>query len=304
MRKNRLFVTLPIVFILLIWSSCNILDWTSTSTEEEFYRGLTLFNEQKFGEAREKFAEALEKDPNNSEYLYYHAKATVFESDLDFYSIARRIINIDTSSFQNLKLPLYTKEPDMTLAQDARYKNKIYQATWSAHDDISPIYFNNTHGDVEAIDISFEFSILSMARAILQMRDTNNDLVINENDLYFTIQKVYNPFIGKSIYLPNLTDIYEYLKDSQENRAGFNKMLVNTASYAAEGVASIMNTFSDTTLFDNDDLEEIIEKVETMGNFYQVNDNIDNDNDGQIDEESINLMDDDEDGYIDEDAHL
>ena len=304
MKIFRLVASLSIVFILLIYSSCNILDWTSTSTEEEFYCGLNLFNEQKFTEAKEKFAEALEKDPNNSEYLYYHAKAAVFEADLDFYTIARRIINIDTSSFQNLDLPLYTKEPDMTLDQDARYKNKIYQATWVAHNDISPIYFNNTHGDIEAIDVSFEFSILSMARAILQMRDTNNDMVINSNDLYFVIQKVYSPIIGKSIYLPNLGGIYDYLVESPENLAGFNSMLINSASYAAEGVASIMNTFADTTLFDNDDLEEIIEKVETLGNFYQVNDNIDNDNDGQIDEEEINMMDDDGDGYIDEDAHL
>ena len=303
MKVCRLF-TLMIVFVLLTYSSCNILDWTSTSTEEEFYRGLKLFNEQKFSEAKEKFAEAIEDDPNNAEYRYYHAKAAVFEADLDFYSIARRIINIDTSSFQNLNLPLYTREPDMTPEEDAAYKNEIYQATWVAHEDITPIFFNNTHGNIRAEDISFEYSILSMARAILQMRDTNNDLQINENDLYFIITKVYNPFINKSLYLPNLGDIYDYLKESQENRAGFNNMLINTASYAAEGVVSIMNTFSDTTLFDNDDLEEIIEKVETLGNLYQVNDNIDNDGDGRIDEEAVNLQDDDQDGYIDEDAHI
>lgn len=303
MKTCRLF-SLLIVFVLLIYSSCNILDWTSTSTEEEFYRGLSLFNEQKFTEAKEKFAEAMENDPNNAEYRYYHAKAAVFEADLDFYSIARRIINIDTSSFQNLDLPLYTKELDMTLEEDAEYKNEIYQATWVAHEDLTPIFFNNTRGKIRAEDISFEFSILSMARAILQMRDTNNDLQINGNDIYFTITKVYNPFINKSIYLPNLGDIYNYLMESPENQAGFNEMLFNTASYAAEGVASIMNTFSDTTLFDNEDLEEIIEKVETLGNLYQVNDNIDNDGDGRIDEEVINFQDDDQDGYIDEDAHL
>ncbi len=303
MKSCRLFMLL-IVFVLLIYSSCNILDWMSTSTEEEFYRGLKLFNEQKFSDAKEKFAEAMEADPNNAEYRYYHAKAAVFEADLDFYTIARRIINIDTSSFQNLTLPLYTKERDMTLVEDAKYKNEIYQATWVAHEDLTPIFFNNTHGNICAEDISFEFSIVSMARAILQMRDTNNDLQINENDLYFVITKVYNPIIDKSFYLPNLGDIYNYLMESPENQAGFNNMLINTASYAAEGVGSIMNTFSDTTLFDNQDLEEILEKIETLGNLYLVNDNIDNDGDGQIDEEEINFLDDDGDGYIDEDTHL
>lgn len=293
-----------IVVIMLVLSGCNILNWTATSTEEDFYKGMSLFNEQKFSEAKEKFAEAIEADPLRSEYLYYHAKATVFEASLDFYSIARRIINIDTSSVQNLKLPLYTHEPDMSVAEDVIYKNEIYQAAWVAHEDIAPIYLGNTHGNISPDDISFEFSILSMARAILQMRDTNNDLQIDENDLYFVITKIYIPQLDQEIYVPNLTDIYEYLKESEQNRAGFNEMLVNTAAYAAEGVVAIMNTFSDTTLFDNQDLEEIIDKVQLLGNLYQVGDGIDNDADGAIDEEAINFVDDDGDGNIDEDSHI
>ncbi|MDZ7261410.1 MAG: hypothetical protein ONB05_04820, partial [candidate division KSB1 bacterium] len=273
-------ITMLLGCILFLVTHCNIFDWTATSPDEAFYKGIELFNQKKFTEAKEKFAEALKSDPYRSDYRYYHAKAVVFESNLNFFAIARRIVEIDTTTVTGLKLPLYTQEPDMTLAQDIEYKNSIYQVTWVSHEDISPIYFGKTHGGIAATDITFEFSILSLARAILQLRDTNNNKAIESTDLYITITKNYNEQLGRYYYQPNLEEITEYLKNA-DNRGSFNEMLQNSVIYAVEGLASLANVVADTTLFNNQDLENLTQKIKDVGNLYQIGDGKDNDKDGR-----------------------
>ena len=305
MKPKSLSLLLICGVLFFIIANCNIFDWTTVAEDEVFYDGLKLFNQQKFTEAKEKFAEAMESDPTRSDYRYYHAKATVFASNLNLFQVVRQIIKIDTTTVTNLKLPLYTRESDMTIEQDNVYKNNLYQVVWVSHDDITPIYFEETHGEIQADDIYFEFSIMSLARAILQLRDTNNDKLIDNNDIYFGITKFCNPQTGECYYLPTLNDdkVIDFL-GVDENRRGFNEMLINSATYTAEGLTSINYVFGDTTLFNNDDLENLIENIEDMSNFYQIGDRIDNDGDGSIDEEAINGLDDDGDGRIDEDAHL
>jgi tetratricopeptide (TPR) repeat protein len=303
--RNKNFSILSLCCIIFIIASCNIFDWTTNDNDEVFYEGLELFNQKKFEEAKEKFAEAVESDPTRSDYLYYHAKATVFASDLNLYQIARQLIKIDTASVTNLKLPLYTREPPpMTESEDNEFKNNIYQVVWTSHDDITPIYFNKTHGEIQPDDIYFEFSLMSIARAILQLRDTNNDKRIDDNDIYFTISKAYNPKTGEYFYLPNIFEIMGWLKSSDENLQGFNEMLVNSAIYSTQGIVSLNYAFGDTTLFNNDDLENLNQNMETMSNIYQIGDGIDNDGDERIDEETLNGIDDDNDGRVDEDSHL
>lgn len=302
--NKRFTIVLLFCFSLFYVVNCNIFDWMTAADDEAFYEGLKYFNEKKFTDARMKFAEAMEQDPNRSDYRYYHAKAAIMEMNLDFYTIARRIIKIDTSAVSNLKLPLYTKEADLTLIEDIMFKNNIYRATIISHDDLSPIFYGKTHGTIHSAYIAFEFSIMSMARAILQLRDTNNDKVINESDQYIEIKKFRNPQNGNEFYLPDLPSIANYLNESESNQAGFNAMLTETAKYATEGVVALVNSFSDTVLFNNADLENLIEKIDVTANYYRVNDGIDNDNDGATDEEAINFRDDDGDGNTDEDAHL
>jgi len=302
--KKKITIALLLCFSLFYVVNCNIFDWMTTADDEAFYEGLKYFNEKKFTDARMKFAEAMEQDPNRSDYRYYHAKAAIMEMNLDFYTIARSIILIDTTAVTNLKLPLYSKESDLSLVEDIIFKNNIYQATIISHDDLSPIFYEKTHGDIHSAYIAFEFSIISMARAILQLRDTNNDKEINESDQYIEIKKFRNPINGAEYYLPDLLSIASYLNESETNQQGFNEMLTETAQYATEGVVALVNTLSDTVLFSNADLENLIEKIDVTANFYRVNDGIDNDNDGAIDEEAINFYDDDGDGNTDEDSHL
>jgi len=112
---------------MMLIASCNIFDWTSAPKDEAFYEGMALFNDGKFTEAKAKFAEAMKSDPFRSDFRYYHAKAVVFEANLNYFGLAQDLVNIDTSSVTNVKLPLYNKEPNMSLEEDAAYKNTFYQ---------------------------------------------------------------------------------------------------------------------------------------------------------------------------------
>lgn len=304
--KNACYYLFIIVLMMTLYSGCNIFNWTSSSEEDAYYDGLKLFNDGKFADARAKFEEAIQSDPWRSDYRYYHAKALVMESDLNFFKIAHDMVDANNSNADQFQMPLYTwdKTKYPNRADELAFKNRLYNTTWRCHDDLSPIFFGRTHGEVTAEDIYFEYSIISMSRAVLQLRDTNNDSTIDAADWYFTIKKVVNPQTGEEMYVPDLQALINDLKNSPDARAGFNRMLLNTVKYGADGIVALVNTFSDSTVIDPQELQSVLNRVEELGNLYQIGDGIDNDQDGRVDEELINLIDDDGDGRIDEDARL
>ncbi len=293
------FLIVSLTFLLLSLLSCNIFDWTSEKNYESFYEGLDLFNDGKFSEAKEKFAAAMKSDPERSDFRYYHAKAVVFEADLNYFAMAQNLVKIDTATAMNLKLPLYNKEPDMNLEQDVAYKNKIYQASLICHLDLTPIYQGKTQGDIQAQDIYFDYAILSLVLALLRLRDTDGDGIITTNDFYFSIYKS-----SEGNYEFDLLGVRDFLS-TPENRQAFNHTLLRSVDYLEDGIFSMSKIFSsDTKYFDLQDLESLLENVETAANRYQIDDDKDNDGDGRIDEEILNGIDDDGDGMVDEDVGI
>jgi hypothetical protein len=285
--------------ILILMSGCNIFDWTSENKEEAFYEGLDFFNQGKFTQAKEKFTEAMKADPYRSDYRYYHAKAVVFEANLNYFAIAQDVIKIDTTTVVGLTLPLYTKDRDLSLEQDAANKNQIYGVSTICRNDITPIYEEQTYGDIKAQDIYFDYSILSMALALLRLRDTNGDGVIGSDDFYFEIIKS-----NEGEYVFDLMGVRTYLQDP-DNRTDFNQTLLSSAGYVTDGISSLLKIISnDTTYFNQTDLTNLLDNVNNAANRYQVDDDIDNDGDGRIDEETLNGIDDDGDGWVDEDVGI
>lgn len=294
---NRSILVLLTLIALVL--NCNIFDWTSGSNDEAFYEGLELFNDGQFAAARDKFAEAIKSDPMRSDFRYYHAKAVVFEADINYFALAQNLIKIDTATVMNLKLPLYSKEPNLSLAEDAAAKNRIYQSSRVCHEDISPIYQGKTHGDIQAEDIYFDYSILSLALAILRLRDSNGDGNITTDDFYFSIFKS-----GDGRYTFDLVGVKDYLS-TPENRQAFNRTLMKSVDYLADGLFSLLKIFgSDSKFFDRQELQALLNNIRTAAERYQMDDDRDNDNDGRIDEESLNGLDDDGDGLVDEDVGI
>ncbi len=291
--------TILLLMSMMLIASCNIFDWTSAPKDEAFYEGMALFNDGKFTEAKAKFAEAMKSDPLRSDFRYYHAKAVVFEANLNYFGLAQDLVKIDTARVMNVNLPLYNKEPNMSLEEDAAYKNALYQASLICHADVTPIYQEQTHGDIRAQDIYFDYSILSLTLAILRLRDTNGDGKISTEDFYFTISKTSE---GK--YTFDLLGIRNYLSKA-ENRQAFNRTLLNSVEFLTEGIVSLLKVFhQDSKFFDTQELNNLLENIKSAANRYQMVDGKDNDSDGRIDEEILNGSDDDGDGWVDEDVGI
>jgi len=164
---------------------------------------------------------------------------------------------------------------------------------------VTPIYKEQTHGDIRAEDVYFDYSILSLTLAILRLRDTNGDGKISTEDFYFTISKTSE---GK--YTFDLLAIRNYLS-MPENRQAFNRTLLNSVEYLAEGIVSLLKVFhQDSKFFDTQELNNLLENIKSAANRYQMVDGKDNDGDGRIDEEILNGYDDDGDGWVDEDVGI
>jgi len=207
---------LGLVLLAVLLAGCNIFRWTTPSDEDLYYDGIKLFNEEKFSEAKIKFAEAIAQDSLRSDYRYYHAKATIFEADINFLSIGRDVIKPEKLGAKYF-LPLYTQSSGMTLVEDAAYKNKIYQIISVCHADIDPIFKNRTHGELTRQDILFDYSLFALAMGILQLRDTNNDGRIDANDFYFSIYSINGDDVTYHIYFPpnyDMNDLVNTVKDA------------------------------------------------------------------------------------------
>ncbi len=289
--------TIMSLMLIGMIAGCNIFDWTSAPKDEAFFDGLRLFNEGNFSAAKGKFAEAMKADPLRSDFRYYHAKAVIFEANLNYFGLAQDLVKIDTSSVNDVRLPLYNKEPNMNLDEDVAYKNKLYQASLICHGDIAPIYQEQTHGDIQARDIYFDYAIVSMTLAILRLRDTNGDGQITVDDFYFSIRKT-----GDGKYTFDLLAVRNYLS-SAENRQAFNRTLLKSVDFLSDGIFSLFKIFhQDSKFFSPQQLTTLLENIRTAANRYQMIDGKDNDGDGRVDEEILNGLDDDGDGWVDEDV--
>jgi len=236
--------------LALIFTGCNIFSWTSSSSDDLYYEGIKLFNEKKFDEAKQKFAEAMAEDPERSDYRYYHAKATVFESTVNFLSVARDVTRPPQINNVFL-LPLYSKEPNMTLAEDRAYKNEIYQVVTTCHRDIEPIFKQKTHGTIKKEDIKFEYSLFSLSRGILQFRDTNNDGMIDENDIYFMVYSPSDRLIDYQVVLP---------PDFDPNEVA--DAVKNSVLFLGDGVVALVETFA-SEYIDTEELEDVMNQLKT-----------------------------------------
>lgn len=245
----RLLSVLVLAFFI---AGCNIFDWTSNDNDDVYYEGIRLFNEKKFDEAKEKFAEAMKSDPQRSDYRYYHAKATLFETDINFLTVGREVIAPAKSKTPGY-LPLYSHEPDISIEQDRKTKNDIYQIVQIGHDDIHPIFMEETYGEIQKEDILFEYSLFSLTRAILQLRDTNNDGRIDENDFYFSIQVI------------NLTNPEYIIYLGTVDPNSIVEALTNTVSYIGFGADALLEAFGseeESEIIDSRELERVMDQLQ------------------------------------------
>lgn len=307
--KNKKILTLVLLpLFLLILGGCNIFEWASGDSAGSLIdAGNRHMRDAEYAAAREKFARAMEEDPDDSEARYYHAKATLREAGFNALTLAN---DISDDFDENSTLPFtggdWTKEK----------AGKLYQAVRVIYTDLKPIYDEETTGIFNKDDIDLDFAVILGIRGILMFQDTNIDSVINSDD--FDLRILFDKNKGGF----QIDNLFDFLNPGAAKATGtadeadsliaqFNNMLDNVEVIIEESRDIIVDLLTEDFGVDPADIDRVLQEIIDIAAMYKINDCLDNDNGaghnfwpiGPIDEETINGFDDDGDGWIDEDSH-
>ncbi|MEA3296841.1 MAG: hypothetical protein U9R56_03150, partial [candidate division Zixibacteria bacterium] len=180
MNRKLIWGIAPLLLASLVISGCNIFSWTSGESSESLIdEGRQCMQDLDYSGAVEKFAEAMDKEPNNSDARYYHAKATMRASGFNPLQMA---IDVSDNSWDDGDGLIFTGN-DITKDK----ANKLFQAVKTVYVDLKPIYDGTTtSGDINANDIDLDMGVATFVKSILFFRDTNCDEIIDENDFDLT----------------------------------------------------------------------------------------------------------------------
>ena len=198
---------------------------------------------------------------------------------------------------------------------------------------ISKIWDGETTGLLSKDDIALDFTISNMMSGVLGLRDTNRDGFIGTDDFQINLSfieaidigdaegfnfdgamiKDENGVVLEDIPLDGLTVFLGEWQGVQKTAAtsanykytpnDINQLLAFVLSLLEDGAESLSFLLGDLdSSFDTKLIEDNINEIAGIINYYWYNDGVDNDGDGRIDEEIINGKDDDGDGFYDEDT--
>ena len=280
-----------IPFVLLLAGCDNIWEWTAddSSFDALMSDGRDALRSEQYAVAEEKFTAAVEMRPDNSDARYYLAKAAVLSADVDVYFIVQTLTNHAPGSSA---VEIFNYESPRA--------NAIYRANYVVLQNLQPIRLGLAlQGSIPRQNVDLDLAIAYLLRAILRLRDTNGDGVVDGNDLppsAFVLSQ-----LGSSYFFEGL----QSLTPEQ-----LNSMLGEAGSLLHEGGQVMLDVSGDSGI-DVDALNNLYTTLQSDVGAYYFNDGTpgnpgigDNDGDGVADEECFNGMDDDADGRTDEDARV
>lgn len=291
-QTKRLLGWFGCVALALSLGACeNVWEWT---VDEESYdalmsRGRDALREENYVLAEEKFSAAVALEPANSDARYYLAKAAVLRANVDVYFLVDSLTDDDGRSGVT-----------EIFAFDVPKANAIFGANWVVLQNLEPIRRGLApDGAFTAKDVDLDLSVAYILRAILRLRDSNGDGIIDDTDLALSDFLLANGAGGFTL---------EGLQNLQPGE--INAMLTDVALLLLEGSDLLAGVLDDTGV-DVQGLQDLTGALRGDIGAYYVNNGIvgnpgegDNDGDGVVDEECFNGVDDDGDGAVDEDSRL
>ncbi len=322
---------LPLASLILVLmaaaiAGCNIFGFTSDSEKSDIEKAEDAIRDGNYAKAKKELADAV-KDSTDSMALYLNAKATILESGVDLATLASFIESSEDIASGD-KLKILTEIDEMSDTE----KTNWYRANMDIRANLSKIWYGQTAGVMKKKDIALGYTVSNMMSGVLGLRDTNRDGVIDANDFQLDLSFVNNigtsgtdgfnlsgakikddqgqvidttTFDGLTVFLGDwsgkaagTTERYRYKPDD------INPLIAYVLSVLSEGVDSVMMLLENQgeTAFEAADIEENLDNIATIINYYWYDDGIDNDGDGVVDEEQIDGIDNDGDGLTDEDT--
>jgi len=253
-----LCVVLPVLLFAL--AGCNLFGWTSSdNTESLIDEGNRLMREGDYDAAVEKFAQAMEEDPDLSDARYYHAKASIRAAGFNVLTLAA---TMSESEFEeNADLPFMGG----TWAENNRDKaNRLYGATITIYDDLLPIFHNETHGSLDSVDIDLDYAITCGLRGVLLFQDTNMDGVIDENDFDLDI---FFDDSSDDFEIENWEDFENTI--GEENVDEYLDLIFELVEESAEVLADIINSMSEDGGVSPEDIDAFMDEIEQLLEQYR-----------------------------------
>ena len=293
--------TLFVLLLSPVLIGCNMFSWTNGKEESQMDKGLDLMRQGRYAEAEMEFARLMEKDPNNADARYHHAKATLNRAGFDIIDLLRDITQAEADrEHLGATIPLYDKEIPAA--------DEIYRVNLTIAADLRPIHDGFTHGSIRSEDIDVDLAIAFLVCAILGLRDTNQDSTIDDNDIRLDIN--FSADLGEySIHGLEQFLEGEGLARSLDDRSSSLSPddinpLIDYVLYLIEESEDVIITVVQerTEGWSVESIQTLLDDVRTTIVKYYYDDGRDNDSDGSIDEETLNGLDDDKDGYVDEDT--
>ncbi|MBD3170541.1 MAG: hypothetical protein GF307_13735 [candidate division Zixibacteria bacterium] len=294
--QSRIVPLGAILAIAVFISGCNIFGWTAGDDNLDGYmaRGREYMRDSEYQKAADEFAKAIEEDPAYADARYYHAKAVVLAADINVGTI---IDELESGGDSDL-LPLYSRNPELTMEQDIELKDRLYRANRTAYIDLTEIFEGRATGSFSKRDVAADLLIALGAYSLSGMRDTDQNGAITADDIYLEIKEAQDG----SYYILGLDEFFDYNPDSIYSAATrfdtigahyFNvvlewgeMILTNNRQLCID----IVREFDPT--MEIDEIEELLEEVLGLINKYYVNTGGagnpgegDGDNDGNSDDE-------------------
>jgi len=271
--------------LLLTFQQCedNVFSFSAPDKGEAtlIEEGRALLNDGEYEKALEKFTKALEEDPSSTAARFYHAKATLHSSGFNAIVLSRKLASAQNG--QSL--------PFMDMRRDS--SNVLYQTNNIIIRDLKPIADGTYTGRFTRDDVNLDLTLATTTSGILSFKDTNNDGTINSQDIDLSV-----------IFDPNGDVSIGDLDSLQNDPDAINTMIDNVDSLISNAGSLITDLLGDSTSgVDTEAIDQMIQDISETAGYYYVNDGIDNDGDGQIDEECLDGVDNDSDGLTDEDAN-
>ncbi len=315
-RLSKLPYMLVIFALVIGMTGCNIFDFTSDADKTEIEKAEEAIRDGDYAKAKEELADTV-ADSTDAHALYLDAKATLHEAGVDIVRIVELVEGDDnTREGDNLSIL------DLIDELSPEEQTKWYLANMQVSANLEKIFDEQTVGPFKPGDIALGYTISTLMSGVLGLRDTNRDNVIDDKDFVLNVK-----FIESSN-----TSGYGFDGGSLKDGSEFDGLVVFLGDYASKAIAKsaaaseyepddindliafVLSIIDDGTdalkllleknlsSFEEEDIDQLIDEIAGVINFYWYDDGIDNDEDGRVDEETINGIDDDNDGLIDEDS--
>jgi len=310
MKKNSHLHFFKVAFLLASCSfvACNLFNPTSSgdvpnNKEALVSEAFSAYRDAKYEDALENFDKALKKDSTLSEAYLGAVKAIMGKHNINVFTMIGevRLAQKDQIPFMNLSGQELENYQTM-IAKSLPYIRELIK-----RDTLTPPKNNKylySDKKITFSQIAAGYSIFEMAESLLKFRKTA---------VQFNLNISQNSETGKLSI--DLEELYNSSLENPENLDLVNTSIAelqNDIQNFTQNILPSIEEFTDLSIFTGESSSESVTKeieattseIQAQISFFLINDNMDNDGDGCIDEEIFDKKDNDGDGLVDEDLRL